>query len=99
MKKIIACIFALALIVTPRFVLAADKGLHLGGMEKDAKKAKIEAKKAAQQNQKEAEKAKKKAQKEAERNRKEAEKAKKKAEKEAEKKSRETEKELNKLKQ
>ena len=97
MKKIIVFLFALALIASPRFIFAADnKGLHLGGLDKDAKKAKIEAKKSSQQAQKDAEKAKKQALKEAEKKKKEAEKASKKAEKEAEKKRKEVEKELKK---
>ena len=74
MKKIIIFLFALALIVSPRFIFAADKGLHLGGLEKDAKKAKIEAKKSEQQAKKDAEKARRQAQKEAEKKKKEAEK-------------------------
>jgi len=63
MKKLMVLLFALAMIASPRFILAADdQGLHLGGLDKDAKKAKIAAKKSAQ----EAEVAKKKAEKEAE---------------------------------
>jgi len=99
MKKIIACLFALALIVSPRFIFAADNsGLHLGGLDKDAKKAKIETKKSASQAEKDAEKAKKQAQREAEKKQKEAEKAKKKAEKETGRKVGEAERELNKKK-
>lgn len=99
MKKIIACLFALALIVSPRFVFAADnKGLHLGGLEKDAKKAKIEAKKDAQQAEKDAKAAKRKAEKDAEKKKKEAEKAKKKSQKDAERKSKEAQEKLGKMK-
>ena len=63
MKKAVIFIFMLALIGLPRFILAEDKGLHLGGLEKDARKAKIEAKKEAQKAEVEAKKAKKKAEK------------------------------------
>ena len=86
MKKIIVLLFALALIFSPKFVFADDKGLHLGGLDKDTKKAKIEAKKSAQETQKEAEKAKKQAQEQAEKKKKEAEKKGKEAEKELNKK-------------
>ena len=96
MKKIIVLLFALALIFSPRFVFAVDKGLHLGGLDKDAKKAKIEAKKSAQQSGKDAEKAKKQTQREAERKKKEAEIAKKKAQRQAEQKKKRVEKEFNK---
>ena len=57
MKKIVVFVFALALVFSPCFIYAADKGLHLGGLDKDAKKAKIEAKKSAQQAEVEAKKA------------------------------------------
>jgi hypothetical protein len=86
MKKIIVFLFALSLVACPRFMYAADKGLHLGGLERDAKKAKIEAKKVSEQTAREAEKAKKKVAREAEKQKREAEKAKKKAAREAQKK-------------
>jgi F0F1-type ATP synthase membrane subunit b/b' len=95
-KKVIVFLFALALIASPRFIFAEDKGLHLGGLEKDAKKAKIEAKKAAQKAEKEAERARKQAQKEAEKRKKDMEKAKKTAEKEAEMRSKQVDRELEK---
>ncbi len=65
MKKIIACIFALALIAssTSGFAANKNKGLHLGGLDKDTKKAKIEEKKATQQAEVEARKAEKEAEK------------------------------------
>ena len=81
MKRIVAFIFALALMISPAVIFAADEGLHLGGLEKDQKKAKIEAKKSTQ----EMEVAKKKADAE-------AKKAAKKAEAEAKKKQLEAEK-------
>lgn len=79
LKKLMAVLAVLAF--ASGSALAADKGLHLGGMEKDAKKAKIEAKKLEQQ----AEAARKKAEAEAKKAAKEAEKAAKKAEAEARK--------------
>lgn len=79
LKKLMALFAILAFASGTAF--AGDKGLHLGGMEKDAKKAKIEAKKLEQQ----AEKAKKEAEQQAKKAAKEAEKAAKKAEAEAKK--------------
>ena len=59
LKKIMGLIAAVVLMTGSAW--AGDKGLHLGGMEKDAKKAAIEAKKAGH----EAEQAKKRIEKEA----------------------------------
>jgi F0F1-type ATP synthase membrane subunit b/b' len=91
MKRMHLWVLALALALAPRFAMAEDKGLHLGGLEKDAKKTKIEAKKLEQEAEKDAKKKKKQAEKEAEKKRKAAEKEKKKAEKEAERKRKELE--------
>ncbi|HQL41911.1 MAG TPA: hypothetical protein PLO93_06440, partial [Candidatus Omnitrophota bacterium] len=76
MKKVIMFLFAMALVVFPRLGFAQDsQGLRLGGLDKDAKKAKIEAKKTAKQAEVEAKKAQAQAKKEAEQKLKEAEKA------------------------
>lgn len=90
LKKILSLMAVMALIAGP--ALAGNEGMHLGGMEKDAKKAKMEAKhmgkdaeKEAKKAEKEMMKAKKQAEKEAKRAEKEAMKAKKKAEAEARK--------------
>ena len=99
MKKIVAWIFIVALVLSPQLIFAEDKGLHLGGMEKYTKKAKIGAKKATQQAEKDAEKAKKQARKEAAKAKKQAEKEKKRTTQEAAKKKKAIEKELNKQKE
>ena len=62
MKKFLAALFVVAMVFSGQAAFAEDQGLHLGGLDKDAKKAKIEAKKSSH----EAEKSAKKAQKEAE---------------------------------
>ena len=83
MRKISVWLLAVAFALVPRFVMAADKGLHLGRLEKDSKKAKIEARRFEQQTQKEARAKKKQFAKEIKKKHKHAEKAMKKAEKEA----------------
>lgn len=85
MKRFTVWIFVIVLVLAPRFVFAADKGLHLGGSGKDVKKAQIEAKKSTQEMNIDAKKAKQKAEKEAKKKQKELEKKKKQAEKEAQK--------------
>ena len=47
MKKINLCILAFVLVAFTRGAFAADQGLHLGGLDRETKKAKIEAKKIA----------------------------------------------------
>ena len=85
MKRIVLFLFALALVISPRCIFAGDdEGLHLGGLDKDTKKAKIEAKKVGHKSKKDAEKARKKAKKEADKRNKEAKKALKKSEKDSE---------------
>lgn len=99
MKKFIVLLFALALIICPKLIFAADnEGLHLKGMDKDTKKAKIETKKNTQKSEAEARKAEKQAKKELEKKQKEVDKASKKAKKEAEQKAKKAEKESKKQK-
>ena len=82
MKKLLSALFIVALAFSSQAAFAADdQGLHLKGMEKEQKKAAIEAKKSSQ----EAEKAAKKAQADAEKAAKKAEKEAKKAAKKAKK--------------
>jgi len=86
MKRITIWLFAIALVLAPRFVFAADKSLHLSRSGKDAKKTQMETQKSTQEMEKDARKAKKKAEKEAKKKQKELEKKKKQAVKEAQKK-------------
>jgi len=84
MKKLVLGLVMAVLILLPRMVLAEDQGLHLGGMDKEAKKAKIEAKKTAHQSQKDVEKARRKAERDAEKAKRKSEKAAEKAKRKAE---------------
>jgi len=88
MKRFTVWLLAIALVLAPRFIFAADRGLHLGKMETDVRKTKIEAKKSAQEREKEIQgtkKKKKQAEKEAQKKKKELERKNKQAEKEAQK--------------
>jgi len=85
MKKTIIFFFVFVLAVSSGFVFAADKGLHLGGLDKEARKAQISSKKAAHQVEKDAKKASKESEKAKKKAAKELEKEKKKAEKKAKK--------------
>lgn len=81
MKKLLAALFIMALTFSSQAAFAADEGLHLGGMDKDAKKAKIEANKTSEEAEKAAKKAEQEAKKAAKKADAEAKKAAKKAKK------------------
>ncbi|MBM3243351.1 MAG: hypothetical protein FJZ12_00740 [Candidatus Omnitrophica bacterium] len=49
MKKILGIIMVLVFVLISTSAFAESKGLHLGGLDKDTKKAQIEAKKTEQE--------------------------------------------------